>query len=71
MEEELKGMKASGAWQQLLRAIKQHNNDTRHTLAVHTSTCAQPSKEEALVPSLDEAGLRRVQKTGPGRGRSP
>ena len=59
-------MKATAAWPQLLRAIEQHGKNVRQVLAVHTSTCAQPQKARALVPSLDEAGFLQAHITDSG-----
>ena len=59
-------MRATVAWPQLLKAIQKHSKGVRRVLAVHTSTCSQPKKEPALVPSLDAAGLRRDRISGPG-----
>ena len=66
MEQELEQMKTTAAWPQLLLAIEQHPKNVRSALAVHTSTCSQPKKAEALVLSLDAAGLINVHSTGSG-----
>ena len=62
MEPELLQMKATAAWPQLLQAIAQHGKNARQLLAVHTSTCCQPEKAVALVPSLGEAGLQQAHQ---------
>ena len=59
-------MKATPAWPQLLRAIEKHGKNVRQLLMVHTSTCGQPQKAEALVPSLEAAGLGQAHLTGSG-----
>ena len=59
-------MKATAAWPQLLRAIEKHGKSVRQLLMVHTSTCGQPQKAEALVPSLEAAGLGQAHLTGSG-----
>ena len=59
-------MRATAAWEQLLRVIEQHGQNLQYLLAVHTSTCAQPGKAEALVPSLEAAGFRQAHVTGSG-----
>ena len=63
---ELQQMKATAAWQKLLRAIMLHSKIVRNVLMVHTSTCGQPGHAEALVPSLDDAGLRHPRRTTSG-----
>ena len=59
-------MRATAAWEQLMQVIEQHGKNLQNLLAVHTSTCAQPMKAEALVPSLEEAGFRQAHLTSSG-----
>ena len=59
-------MRATAAWEQLLQVIAQHGKNLQNLLAVHTSTCSQPGKVEALVPSLEAAGFRQAHVTGSG-----
>ena len=59
-------MRATEAWQRLLREIEEHTKNVQSALAVHTSTCCQPGKAPALVPSLEEAGLRDARATASG-----
>ena len=53
-------MAATRTWPQLLAAIDEHGKNVQYTLAVHASRCAQPAKAEALVESLEAAGLSQA-----------
>jgi len=56
-----RGLQGSSGWedmQNLLQAEKAFGATWQNLLAVHTSTCCAPGKEERLVPSLEDAGLK-------------
>ena len=65
MEGELVDMTNTNAWRQLLLAIEYHGLNLQQLLAVHTSICAHP-EAEALVPSLNKAGLEQAYVTASG-----
>ena len=67
MEAELEEMRKTQAWAELQKTIADHGKNVQHALSVHTSTCCQPRKQTALVPSLEVAGLRGASKQPDGK----
>ena len=56
------GLEGTPAWmmmQEALQKAKVPGASWQNLLAVHTSTCCSPGKEDRMVSSLEEAGLNR------------
>ena len=56
-----RGLQGSSGWEDMQKLLQEEKSLTaswQNLLAVHTSTCCAPGKEERLVPSLEAAGLK-------------
>ena len=62
---ELSRMKQLKEWQQLDEVVTSESSQSfRRILAVHTSTCCQPGKQDAVVKSLVDAGVETPLDAG-------